>query len=97
MIMVNIIQWNLYIVKWQTGQFTIQVSPEVPEAIDWIDLLDSEGDPDSAEVRRISPSTKQWLGFEQIGLEECFRPHILPEHATLSDMFDSSSDVVWPD
>ena len=97
MIKVNRMQWNLYIIKWETGQFTVQICPDEPESINWIDVLDSEGDPDSAEVRRISPGTNHWIAFEEMGKEKNYYPHVLPEEFSLSDMFDTSDEIVWPD
>ena len=90
-------QWNLYIIKWEMGQFTVQICSKDPESINWIDVLDSEGDPDSAEVRRISPNSDYWIAFEEFGEEKNYYPHVLPEEFSLSDMFDSSHEIVWPD
>ena len=89
-------RWNLYITKWVNGQFSVYIQPDEPDDINWIDTLDSEGAPEAAEVRRIAADSGYSISFEELNEENLLYPHVLPEPSSLAELFEQSSDVVWP-
>jgi hypothetical protein len=97
MIKENTAEWHLYIVKWKNGTMSAYILTEEKDEINWLHFLDSEGDPAAAEVRKINPTSGKSIMFEQGKEEGDFHPHVLPEPCSLTEMFDESDEIVWPD
>jgi len=95
MINVNTAEWHLYIVKWKNKTMSAYILNEDEEGVDWLDILDSEGDPSAAEVRKIDPKSDRSILFEQNEETGEFRPNVLPEGCLLEEMFDESDEIVW--
>ncbi len=76
---------------------SVYLLTEEPEEINWLHLLDCEGDPSAAQVKRIAPGSGKWISFEQAAEDEYFCPNMQPEPSSIHEMFEESDELVWPE